>query len=557
VVSIQQALSPSGATMVRALEYVGDGRYRVVRHFGSAHTEADLAVIWDAAEAWLNGEQGVLDLGIELPRRQVKLLPPPGQTSSAVNVVEDGLFAISNPTGSVNIPELVSRGRVVGTDSRLLAELLLGVYEGLGFGVLDDEWFRSLVVAWVARPRSLAATGKTLKRLGLKPGSDSTRRRALKRANSKNYRDVIADACFKHAQTAGDISLCLYDVTTVGTHAEKEDELRKVGFSKDRSIDPQVVIGLLVDRRGFPLEIGCFPGNRAEKKTVLPIIEAFRSRHGIENMVVVTDAGMLSAENLRELDAKGFRFIVGARTTKAPHDLVSHYRWNGNYFTDGQIVDTVTAKHGTTSRDNNVMTRAEPVWDPATMPASWRAIWVYTSKRFRRDNQNLNKQEEKARAIVAGDKRGRSARFVTTRNSNLTINEEALKRAREVAGLKGYVTNIPASVMSAAEVVSDYHDLWQVEASFRIFKTDLKAKPMHVWSEKSIQAHITRAFAALAISREIQYRTGQSIAHVIEELEDLRHATIAINGTRQTYPPALTPDQQALVDAIQDPKLIH
>lgn len=194
---------------------------------------------------------------------------------------------------------------------------------------------------------------------------------------------------------------------------------------------------------------------------------------------------------------------------------------------------------------------------PPTMPASWRAIWVYTSKRFRRDNRNLDKQEEKARAIAAGDKQGRSARFVTTRNSNLTVNEEALKRAREVAGLKGYVTNIPATVMSTAEVVSDYHDLWQFEASFRIFKTDLKAKLMHVWSEKSIQAHITRAFTALVISREIQNRTGCSIAHAIEELEDLRHATIAINEARQTYPPALTPEQQALVNSIQDSKLMH
>ena len=91
----------------------------------------------------------------------------------------------------------------------------------------------------------------------------------------------------------------LYDVTTLYFEAEKEDDLRKVGYSKERRVDPQIVVGLLVDRRGFPLEIGCYEGNTAEQTTIIPIIKAFQARHRIENMVVVADAGMLSAENLR------------------------------------------------------------------------------------------------------------------------------------------------------------------------------------------------------------------------------------------------------------------
>jgi transposase len=115
-------------------------------------------------------------------------------------------------------------------------------------------------------------------------------------------------------------------VTTLYFEAEKEDDLRKVGFSKERRVDPQIVVGLLVDRGGFPPEIGCFEGNKAEKHTILPIITQFQARHGIGDMVVVADAGMLSAVNLAELDAAGFSFIVGSRTTKAPIDLASHFR---------------------------------------------------------------------------------------------------------------------------------------------------------------------------------------------------------------------------------------
>ena len=109
------------------------------------------------------------------------------------------------------------------------------------------------------------------------------------------YRDQIATACFAHAAASGDVSLCLYDVTTLYFEAEKEDDLRKVGYSKERRVDPQIVVGLLVDRTGFPLEIGCFEGNKAETTTIIPIIKQFQARHGLADMVVVADAGMLSA----------------------------------------------------------------------------------------------------------------------------------------------------------------------------------------------------------------------------------------------------------------------
>jgi len=116
------------------------------------------------------------------------------------------------------------------------------------------------------------------------------------------YRDQVARRCFEHVRSHGDVSLVLYDVTTLYFEAEKEDDLRKVGFSKERRVDPQVVVGLLVDRGGFPLEIGCFEGNKAETATIIPVVKAFQARHQLADMVVVADAGMLSATNLRELD---------------------------------------------------------------------------------------------------------------------------------------------------------------------------------------------------------------------------------------------------------------
>jgi transposase len=93
-------------------------------------------------------------------------------------------------------------------------------------------------------------------------------------------------------------------------------------------IKPGVVHGLLVDRTGFPLEVGCFEGNTTETNTLLPIITAFQARHDLTDtpMVIAADAGMLSASNLSALDEAGLGFIVGSRSVKAPIDLASHFQ---------------------------------------------------------------------------------------------------------------------------------------------------------------------------------------------------------------------------------------
>jgi Transposase DDE domain len=437
----------------------------------------------------------------------------------------------------------------------LLYDALAGVYASLGFDIVADEVFRDLVIARIVEPTSLLDIDRVLAEMGRVSASLSTRKRTLRRCRAGAYRDQIATACFNHALAGGDVSLVLYDVTTLYFEADKEDDLRKVGYSKERRVDPQVVVGLLVDRHGFPLEIGCFEGNKAETLTIVPIIKAFQERHGLTDMVVVADAGMLSAGNLKELDEAGLRFIVGSRVTKAPKDLESHFRWHGDAFVDGQVIDTITPKdqRGVTSNASDPKVKAEPVWDRQPHPRSWRAVWAYSTKRAVRDNKTLTLQENKARAVIAGEKTARTPRFVKTRNGAQELDEASLARARRLVGLKGYVTNIEASIMPAPEVIASYHDLWHVEQSFRMSKTDLRARPMFARTRDAIEAHLTIVFTALAVSRTVQNRTGLSLRRILRTLKPLRSATVEINGVITTIPPALSPDQQAILDALDRP----
>jgi hypothetical protein len=529
----------SGATAVQIAEYDG-GRRRIVAHVGSAHTGAELGILLDRAREMLaDPAQGSFDLGIEPVAPRARLV---------TRAAAPALFDAGSPGGT---PAAAGPARVVSTDSRVLFQALDGVFGDLGFDVLDDEVFRDLVLARVVEPTSILDIGRVLAELGRKAASDKTMRRTLARCADRGYRDKIAELCFAHALASGNVSLILYDVTTLYFEAEHEDALRKVGYSKERRVDPQIVVGLLVDRHGFPLEIGCFEGNQAEKLTILPVIRQFQARHGIEAMVVVADAGMLSAGNLADLDDAGLGFIVGSRVTKAPVDLESHFRWHGDAFSDGQVIDTVTPKAGK-NKDNDPALRAEPAWDREDHPKSWRAVWAFSAKRFARDNKTLTAQESRARDVISGAKSARTPRFVKNAGGNPSLDEKALARARKLAGLKGYVTNIPVSVMPPAEVISCYHDLWHVEQSFRMSKTDLAARPMFVRKRDAIEAHLTIVFTALAVAREAQDRTGLAIRNVIRQLRPLRSATIAVNGAVQAFPPAIDPEQQKILDDLKN-----
>src|SRR3954452_14878418 len=111
--------------------------------------------------------------------------------------------------------------------------------------------------------------------------------------------------------------------------------------------------------------------------------------------------------------------------------------------------------------------------------------------------------------------------------------------------------------MPAGEVIASYHDLWHVEQSFRMSKTDLRARPMFHHTRDAIEAHLTIVFTALAVSRELQNRTGLALRNLVRQLRPLRSATITINGAEQTFPPAIPADKQAILDAATRPQFRH
>src|SRR6202167_5612870 len=513
---VRKVRTASGAVAVQVVTRRGRQVERI-EHVGSAHTDAELALLLAAARERLSPGQDVLDLG-DLPVVPARMDEVADWTGEPELPVQPATPAAGGRPASG-----AAGGRVVGTSADLLWAVLTSAYARLGFDVLGDDGFRAMVLARIVEPTSKAEVVRVLGEIGAPAVSLRTLFRSLARSQASDYRGQLATAAWAHSvRTSGTAALVLYDVTTLHFERDDEDELRKVGMSKEHRIDPQVQAGLLVDPAGFPLEVHLFEGNKAETATLIPVLTAFAQRHDVRDIVVVADAGMLSAANLNALEDARFGFIVGSRITKAPYDLAGHFERHGNYFTDGQVLES--ARRMGTGKAARVR----------------RVVYQWKFKREQHDNKAINAMIERAEKIADGRAPLKKARFLKVTDITTELDQLTIDRARQLAGLKGYVTNLPASRMDGAAVIAAYHDLWKVEQSFRMTKGDLRARPVFHHQREAIEAHLTVVFAALAVARHLQDAAGTSIKKIVQTLRTARSATIEINGQRLTLDPDLT-----------------
>lgn len=185
-------------------------------HIGTAHGEAELKVLLALAHEKIHENQIAFDFAT--------------------------LFR--NGGGSTNL-------YLEKSYSELLWDTLSGAYDHLGFGRIGDHVFKQLILARIIEPTSKLDTIRVLAGLGLDTPSNTGIHRCLRDTVSKDYRGCLSEACFEHVKPSA-LRLVLYDVTTLYFEVQKEDGYRSPGLSKERRLEPQITVGLLVDRTGFP-----------------------------------------------------------------------------------------------------------------------------------------------------------------------------------------------------------------------------------------------------------------------------------------------------------------
>jgi len=302
-------------------------------------------------------------------------------------------------------------------------------------------------------------------------------------------------------------SLVLYDVTTLYFESFKEYDFQKPGFSKDnKPQQPQIVIGLITTRSGFPIMHEVFEGNTFEGHTMLAIVLRFQERVGETKPVIVADAAMLSKANMQQLEAEGYRFIVGARLAN----------------TSPSFIDQI---HTALPRTDKALRRFsyETVVKNATM------ICEFSDTRYKKDKRDFDKQVKRALVLLERNEPGRRAKFIKKskeKDKPFIFDTDLQVKTEKLFGIKGYVTNMKEKELTSSEVIAYYRDLWHVEQAFRMSKSDLQARPIFHRTQDAIRAHMLICFMALMLGKYLEINTGRSLRKIREELWQVHEAQI-------------------------------
>ena len=259
---------------------------------------------------------------------------------------------------------------------------------------------------------------------GLEPASYRTIKRRLPVYATVGWRQQLAGACAAHTGL-GPTSLVMFDVSTLYFETDASDGFREPGFSKERRLDPQITIGLLIDACGFPLMVQAFEGNRAETTTMLPTIRAFMTAHQLQDVTVVADAGMVSDSNKKAIEAAGLSFVLGARIPDIPYVVAKWRRDHADQpLPDGLILTQPWPAGPTDHRRDQVI------------------YYQYKHDRARRTLRGIDEQVAKAERAVAGKAPVKRNRFIQLVGADKSVNRALEAKARALAGWKGYVTNL-------------------------------------------------------------------------------------------------------------------
>jgi hypothetical protein len=407
---------------------------------------------------------------------------------------------------------------------------------GLAAATGGDEVFRALVSARIIEPTSKLDSLRVLAEIGVPAPAYATLKRRLPVFATPEFRQRLSAACAAHA-ALGPASLVFYDVSTLYFETDAGDGFREPGFSKERRLEPQITIGLLTDASGFPLMVNAFEGNRAETTTMLPTIKAFMAAHRLADVTIVADAGMVSEANRRAIEAEGLSFILGMRIPEMPY-VVKAWREKhpGEEIADGQVFIQPWPAGPNDKRKDQVI------------------YYQYRADRARRTLRGVDEQVAKAEKAVAGKVPVKRNRFITLSGGTKQVNRSLEAKTRALAGIKGYITNLNAR---GEFVIDAYHRPFNIEASFRMSKHDLQARPIYHHKRESIEAHLTIVLAALAVSRWIETQTGWSIRKFVRTARRYRVIEIQAGGHTITAADPLPQDLHDALHAIHNHETAH
>lgn len=478
---VRKKKNRSGTTSVVVVEK-RQGVYREIKTIGTSNDASEIESLYQQGKRWISMHLGEKDIFQEHDKAFEEKQVAEYLLSNVENILLNGVQLILN-----------------------------NVFKLTGFDQIEDDILRQLVIARLCQPMSKAATVEYLKSHFDEDAQLHRIYRYLDKLHD-TQQEKIQKISVDHTMRilGGKIGLLFYDVTTLYFEADYGDELRENGFSKDgKHSQPQVVLGLLVSKDGYPLSYSVFNGSQYEGRTMLPVVDDFVQRFNLKDFVVVADSGLMNQRNIALLESGNYKYIIGARIKNESNDIkewiLSLDKQEGEFY--------------------------------ETLNGSTRLIVGYSVNRAKKDKYNREKGIKRLeKAYRSGNitkeninKRGYNKFLDISDNVKVSINKERIEQDEKWDGLKGYLTN---TELPAKDVYEQYCGLWSVERAFRITKGTLEMRPMFHFTPKRIEAHVCICFVAYKVYKELERilkinRINMSVDKVIDIAQTI--TTIKIN----------------------------
>ncbi len=493
---IRQLKNRSGSTSVQVISKFS-GRYKVRKTIGSATT------------------QQKIDELILLAKQEIKNIEH-----------QQELFVSENDIRADLLFEALSNASI----RTLGPEIIFGkIYDFIGFNKISEDMFRHLVISRMAFPLSKLKTIEYLYRYqGISLDIDAIYR-FLDKLNNKLKHQVEQIAFANTLRILnGEISVVFYDMTTLYFEASDEDDLRKTGFSKDGKHQcPQIYIGLLVGLGGYAIGYDIYEGNTYEGHTLIPFVENISKKFNLNKPIIVADAGLLSNENIINLEEKQYEYIIGARIKNETNEIKK------------QILKE-------TYNDDSVLNIVKNL--------NTRLIVHYSDKRAKKDEYNrkrglmrLEKQVKSGKLTKSNiNNRGYNKYLKMNGEISIEIDYQKYSNDNKWDGLKGYITN---TKLTNKKVIDNYKNLWHIEKAFRMSKTDLRIRPIYHRLRSRIEAHICISFTAYCIYKELERvlyaeKSSLSLKKAAEITHNMYQITYTLPDSKITKSKLLKMDEE-------------
>lgn len=343
-----------------------------------------------------------------------------------------------------------------------------------------------------------------------------------------------------------DTSKTYFDCTNFYFEIDREDDFRRKGPSKENKKEPIVGLGLLLDSRQIPIGMKMYPGNESEKPILRNVIDQLKSQNNVAGKTIhVADKGLNCAQNIAFSRKNGDGYLFSKAVKNLPGTEKTWVLLEDG-FTD------VKDKHGKLlyrykSCIDEFPYKAEHEGREHTIRLHEKRLLTYNPSLASKKRYEINRMVEKAKSLAASQAKkaeyGEAGKYVnfTDKNGNkasASINQEAIDKDLKFAGYNLLVTS--ETEMKDTDIYNTYHNLWRIEESFKIMKSDLDARPVFLQKEETIKGHFLICYLTVLLERLFQFKvlgneySTSDIFQFIKDFKVTKGETKYINTTKST-----------------------